>query len=145
MPTKDRKGTQLLFKTKNGEYQLIPQPEAISLDAENVSDDNFSDYFKDMEISFEINEEESKRLTSFLWKYFNYYEMFDRATKDERLEDCLLVGYYKSYNGKDKTILTVGRKENDGINIIAWFENEKAEKLYKWLTREVDFECVKES
>lgn len=78
MPTKDRKGTQLLFKTKNGEYQLIPQPEAISLDAENVSDDNFSDYFKDMEISFEINEEESKRLTSFLWKYFNYYEFLKK-------------------------------------------------------------------
>lgn len=68
------------------------------------------------------------------------HEMFDRATKDETLEDCLLIGYDKSHDGKDKTVLTVGRKENNGVNIIAWFENEKAEKLYKWLTGEVDFE-----
>jgi len=26
------------------------------------------------------------------------------------------------------------------MDIIKQFENEKAEKLYKWLTREVDFE-----
>lgn len=50
-----------------------------------------------------------------------------------------MIGYDKSYDGKDKTVLTVGRKENDGVNIVAWFENEKADKLYKWLTGEVDF------
>lgn len=68
------------------------------------------------------------------------HEMFDRATKDEKLEDCLMIGYDKSHDGKDKTVLTVGRKENEDIRIVAWFENEKAEKLYKWLTGEVDFE-----
>lgn len=68
------------------------------------------------------------------------HEMFDRATKDEKLEDCLMIGYDKSHDEKDKTVLTVGRKENDSVNIIAWFENEKAEKLHKWLTGEVDFE-----
>lgn len=67
-------------------------------------------------------------------------EMFDRATKEEKLEDNLPIGYDKSHDEKDKTVLVVGRKENDGVNIIAWFENEKAEKLYKWLTGEVDFE-----
>lgn len=66
-------------------------------------------------------------------------EIFYSATKDEKLEDCLLIGFDKSHDGKDQTVLVVGRKENDGVNILAWFENEKAEKLYKWMTGKDDF------
>lgn len=55
-------------------------------------------------------------------------------------EDSLIIGYDKDPLGRDKTILIVGRKRNDELYIIKQFENEKAEKLYKWLTGEVDFE-----
>lgn len=55
-------------------------------------------------------------------------------------EDSLFVGYDKDPSGRDKTVLIVGRKKNDELYIINQFENEKAEKLYKWLTGEVDFE-----
>lgn len=55
-------------------------------------------------------------------------------------EDSLLVGYDEDPLGRDKTVLIVGRKKNNGLHIINQFENEKAEKLHKWLTGEVDFE-----
>ena len=55
-------------------------------------------------------------------------------------EDSLFVGYDKDPLNRDKTVLIVGRKKNDKIYILKQFENKKAEKLYKWLTGEVDFE-----
>lgn len=65
-------------------------------------------------------------------------KQFNIEIKCDKTEDCLIIGYDKSHDKRDKTVLTVGRKENDGLNIIAWFENEKAEKIYKILTGEAD-------
>lgn len=67
-------------------------------------------------------------------------QSFDMATKDKRTEDFLAIGYDEAYGNKDKTVLVVARQENNGMNIIAQFEDEKAKKLYKILTGEVGFE-----
>lgn len=67
-------------------------------------------------------------------------KQFNTEIKCDKTEDCLIIGYDKSHDKRDKTVLTVGRKENDGLNIIAWFENEKAEKIYKILIGEVKIE-----
>lgn len=47
--------------------------------------------------------------------------------------DCLIVGY-DSTEEKDLTGLSIGRKTENGIEIINTVFGEKAEKLYNYLT-----------
>ena len=55
-----------------------------------------------------------------------------RKTVKEDGSDNIFVGYDKS--GKDKTVLTVFRKEKDKIFTINMFENEQADSVYNLLT-----------
>lgn len=55
-----------------------------------------------------------------------------RKTVKEDGSDNLFVGYDKS--GKDKTVLTVFRKEKDKIFTINMFEDEEADRVYNLLT-----------
>lgn len=83
MPTKDPNLTQIFFKMENGEFQPFPQPQEILLETEDISRNENIDCFKNMEVSFEIDDESSKRLNSFFCPYFDYadqiYEFFKRT------------------------------------------------------------------
>lgn len=50
--------------------------------------------------------------------------------------DNIFVGYDFS-DGKDETVLVVGRRENKELNIINIFRDEEAEKIYNILLGEV--------
>lgn len=54
-----------------------------------------------------------------------------------RNEDCLTVSFDKDPKGRDKTILLVWRKTQDGFFIEKLHEDEQAEKLYKALLGEI--------
>lgn len=55
----------------------------------------------------------------------------------KKTADSLLIGYDCS-NGKDKTVLIVGRKPlNKPVEIINAFQGDEAEKLWEKLTTKV--------
>lgn len=66
MPPKDQNLTQLFFKTKSGEYQSMPEIPELSLETEDVSNNNCTKYLKSKDFSFELTDKGKKQLAEFV-------------------------------------------------------------------------------
>lgn len=55
----------------------------------------------------------------------------NNSIDDESISDCLVIGFDK-HKG-EQTLMLIGRKDGDTLNIINTIKDERAEELYKQL------------
>lgn len=61
-----------------------------------------------------------------------YDDVFaNNSTDDESISDCLVIGFDK--HKSEQTLMLIGRKDGDTLNIVNMIKDERAEELYKQL------------
>ena len=60
-----------------------------------------------------------------------YDDVFANNPTDESISDCLVIGFDK-HKG-EHTLMLIGRKDGDTLNIVNMIKDERAEELYKQL------------
>lgn len=60
-----------------------------------------------------------------------YDDVFANNPTDESISDCLVIGFDK-HKG-EQTLMLIGRKDGDTLNIVNMIKDERAEELYKQL------------